>query len=126
MELSGIKSSKLGAFGIGAALLLGAAGCSSNPGKQLAGADTNNDGVLSRQEAATYIINRFDQGKTRCAVTSHRRHGLSLNEIEAARIFGEQARESSPEHARVFLDVLSILERTYRDPLENPEILNPP
>ncbi len=131
MGLSG--TSRVGALGVGAALLLGAAGCSNpsvyDPAKELIKADTDGDGVLTREEAAKFIINKFDKipngVSSRTTDTYTRRQGLSQDEIDKAREFGEQAKKYLPEHGRVFLETLAILEKTYRDPLENQEIVSP-
>lgn len=133
MQLSSVKTSRLGALGLGAAMLIGAGGCRSSiydPARELMKADENGDGILTRGEAAKFIVNKFDQSKkggSRNPRTNERRHGLSKDEIEAAREFGNQAKQFLPEHGRVFLETLSILERIYRDPFEeDSEIMKEP
>ena len=130
MKLTDVARSSVGAFVLGTAMTLGASGCGSSnparvydPAKELINADENADGILSREEAARYILDNFDRRKKNVSATSSRRHGLSKDEIAKAREFGEQAMKFIPQHGKVFLETLAELEKTYRDPFENPEII---
>ena len=107
-----VNNVRLGLYGALTGSLLALGGCHtySLSSKYDASADLiqadslygNNDGELSRPEAANFIVRRW-LGTA----------GFTKEEAKEARALGEDAQNHIPKHAKVFLEVLSQFENIY-------------
>ena len=106
-----VNNVRLGLYGALTGSLLALGGCHTyslsskyDAPAQLMEAGGNNDGELSRTEAAKFIIRKWVNSNS---------PDFTQKEVKEARALGEDAQNSIPKHAKVFLEVLSQFENIY-------------